>query len=412
MEQSLAQALNEFLTPLEEDRVTLNDFLVRYPEHATDVRALLELAEQIQRTPHPFPSPAASAAGKRQMLKALAEKKRSQAISPSLLSRCAAWIANLAGRGERPVARRYALALRLALVAVPMFLLLAIAVKSWGGANVIQAATLGGVNGLVDILPTGSGTWQPAVAGTRVETGDRVRTGPLSAATLIFFDGSATDMKAETEVTVTQMNSRRNGGSKVIVLHQWLGQTHNRVQQLLDPASRFEIETPTAVMAVRGTEFTLDVEPDGTTNIVVIEGTVDVMAQEVTVAVQAGQATVTQPKQTPAPVRPVSIFAPTPEPTPTPQPPGQTKTPQPPGQTKTPQPPGQTGTPQPPGQTKTPQPPGQTKTPQPPGQTKTPQPPGQTKTPQPPGQTKTPQPPGQTKPTKPPKPPKPPKPKK
>ena len=364
MKKNPAQALGEFLTLLEEDRATLDDFLARYPQYTTDVHTLLDLAEQVQRAPQPSPGLAASAAGKR--------------------------------------ARRHAPVFRLALAVVPMLLLLVIigvSLKSWFGATVTQTATLGQVSGAVDILPAGSGTWQPATTDAQVGTGDRIRTGSLSAATLVFFDGSTTDLEAETEITVAQMSSRRDGNGRVIVFHQWLGETHNRVQRTSDLASRFEIETPAAVASVRGTEFVLGVEPDGTTDVVVIEGTVNVMAQEVTVAVQAGQATVTQPKQSPA--RPVSISAPTP------QPPGQTRTPQPPGLTRTPQPPGLTRTPQPPGLTRTPQPPGLTKTRQPPGLTRTPQPPGLTKTPQPPGLTRTPQPPGQNRTPRPKKTPKP-----
>jgi hypothetical protein len=410
MKRGLNNALDECLTLLEKGQATLEQCLARYPKHASDLRPLLEVALEVSRVPRPASSPAAFAACKQQMLKALAEKKRQRSVSPSPLRRYARRIAALFGRRERPAVRRRAPAFPLALAAVVALALFTVAglfLSPWLGLTVAQAATLGQVNGVVEVMPAGSEAWRQASVGERVEAGDRIRTGSLSAATLTFFDRSKTDLEAETEITVAQMSSRRDGRGKVIVLHQSLGRTFNRVKRRPDVASRFEIETPTAVTVVRGTVFVVDVTPHGTTHVTVGEGLVEVTAQEMTVAVLAGQKTTVQPEQPPSNPNPVlwatATSAPLPTATPTPgstlqthsrtrtlQPPGQTKTPQPPGQTKTPQPPGHTKTPQPPGHTKTPQPPGHTKTPQPPGHTKTPQPPGHTKTPQPPGHTKTP----------------------
>ena len=299
------------------------------------------------------------------------------------------------------------------MIAVVLWLFFAVGASLLTGlySGVTHAATLQ-VQGAVDILVAGSSTWQPVEMDAQIEAGTRVRTGPAASARLVFFDGSTTDLAPDTEISIVQMRSRRQGEGKVIILQQRTGQTYYRVQPLLDADSRFEIETPSAVASVRGTEFALDVGADGATLVVVVEGLVNVKAQEVTISVEAGHGTLARPQQPPEPARPASTLPARIEALEKPgqpemsQPPGQTKTPEPPGQTNTPQPPGQTKTPEPPGQTKTPQPPGQTKTPEPPGQTKTPQPPGQTKTPEPPGQTKTPQPPGQEKTPKP-KPPKP-----
>ena len=147
-------------------------------------------------------------------------------------------------------------------------------------------------------------------AGEEVGAGDRIRTGPSSSAVLVFFDGSVTVLEARTKVTLVQLSSREDGGERVIVLHQWLGRTFSRVQHLPDRASRFEVESPTAMMAVRGTQFVVAVEDDGTTNVVVLDGAVRVTAQEATVSVLAGQGTTVWPEQPPAPVRLVSVPTP------------------------------------------------------------------------------------------------------
>ena len=49
-----------------------------------------------------------------------------------------------------------------------------------------------------------------------MEAGDRIRTGSLSTARLVFFEGSTTDLMASTEVAVTQVSARREGSGKII----------------------------------------------------------------------------------------------------------------------------------------------------------------------------------------------------
>ena len=398
MKRDLNHALDECLTLLGEGRATVEECQARYPEYASDLRPLLEIALEIQSVPQPTPSPAASAAGKQRMLQALDAKHR-QAALPTPLVRSVGWVAELGrGRGQPPVWKRSP-AFQLALAGALALFLLAIGglfLLSWPEVGVVQTAALDQVNGIVELMPAGSDTWRPASPGERVEAGSRVRTGPLSAATLAFFDGSTTGLEAEAEVTIVQMSSRR-GQDRVILLRQTLGQTRSRVQRMPDRASRFEIETPTAVVAVRGTEFTTAVEADGTTRVAVIEGLVEVTAQERTVAVRAGQRTTAHPGRPPSTPTPQPYAMPTPAPTSTPTATAtdtSVRTPAAPGvaATGTPGPADQGVTPQSPGPEVTKQPPGQTKTPQPPGHTKTPQPPGQTKTPQPPGKTKKPKP--------------------
>jgi ferric-dicitrate binding protein FerR (iron transport regulator) len=427
MKRDLTHALDECMALLGKGQATLEECLAHYPECASDLRPLLELALELQGLPRPSSSPAAFGAGKQRMLDALAEKRRQAAsLNPftrhveRIISLVADWLkerARPAVQTRTPAFRRaLAGALALALFAIGGSVLL-----FWPGMSVAQMAALNQTSGAVEFLPAGSDTWRPVLASEQLEAGSQVRTGPRSAARLRFFDGSTTDLGARVEVAIIQMNARRDGGKTVILLRQTSGQTHSHVRRLPDQASRFEITTPAAVVTVHGTEFTTTVETDGTTSVAVAEGLVEVTAQGTTVLVSTGQQTTVQPGRPPSTPAMIPPAVPTPAPSPTitptatttapstpapmapfiptstPQPPGQTKTPLPPGQTKTPLPPGQTKTPLPPGQTKTPLPPGLTETPLPPGLTETPLPPGQTKTPQPPGQTKTPQPPGQTK---------------
>ena len=410
MNQDVNHALDECLAHLGEGKATLEECLVRYPEYASDLAPLLEIAIQVKSTPQPTPDPDAFAAAKHRMLEPLAERKRRQAVSVSSAprSRQPGWIATVLRGGARLAARPSTLASRLALAGAMVLALLAVGslfLLSSPGAEmegVARMATLDRAEGTVDLLPVGSDTWLPASAGEHVEVGSRMRTGPGSAAVLVFFDGSTTNLEADTEIAVIEMSSPR-GNDRVILLEQSRGQTYSHVQRTPDHQARFEIQTPTALVAVRGTEFSTAVEMDGTTRVTVTAGTVEVTAQEATVVVLSGEETTVRPGQIPDDPVSVPQEMPVPDPTPTftstptptalavPEPtatPKPKSTAQPAAPTVTPRPPTQTGTLQPADEDVSPQPADVTRTHQPPGLTKTPQPPGQTKTPQPPGQEK------------------------
>lgn len=170
-----------------------------------------------------------------------------------------------------------------------------------------QTAALAQIEGIVEVLPDGKEIWQEASDGYVIKPGDRIRTGPASKAILNLFDGSTAALENQTELTIVRMEARRDGLAKVIVLHQWLGETHHRVEPLLDQVSRFQVETSAAIAAVRGTEFTVNVEDDGATEVRVLEGLVKVTAQNVTVDVNESQETSVAVREPPLAVRPISI---------------------------------------------------------------------------------------------------------
>ena len=413
MKQRLDEILDLNLALLKTGQATIEDCLAQYPEHAADLRPLLEVALAVSQAPAEGARPEALAAGKRKMLKALAEKERRPSTGLTFL-----------GQRRAPALRP---ALATAVVAAVVLVLLVIgglSLRPWLQAPAGQTATLERTSGVVEIMPAGSDAWQLALNGAEIGLGDRVRTAASSSVALVFFDGSITEMEAHTEVAVAQMRSQR-AGDRTITLYQQIGQTHHHVQPSHGSASRFEIETPSAVIAVHGTEFSLSVESDGVSHIAVIKGVVDVTAEGDTVQVASGQETSVQPNHPPAAVRPSLGASPTPEaavtstPTPTPTAtsvPTPTNTPEP---TDTPRPtitleptdtapptalptapptalptqtPLPTATPQPPKPTDVPVTPAPTEASEPPGLTKTPEPPGQTKTPEPPKPTEKPKP--------------------
>lgn len=405
MRPTLDTALDESLTLLETGRATLAECLERYPAYADDLRPLLEIALAVRNVPAPTPSPDACVAGRRRMLQALVEKKRRRATPSGLLRRYLGEVVTLfTGAGE-PSVRRRELGFRLAAVTVAVLVLLAfvgVILLPWIGQGVTQAATLSQMDGRVEIRLAGDETWHLAWAGERVKAGDHIRTAPQSTATLTFFDGSTTVMEAETEIAIVQASPQQGDDGRILVLRQVVGQTYNCVHQQRDTAARFAIETPAAVIAVHGTGFSLAVDSEGITYLVVVDGQVSVTVQDATVVVLAGEEITLQPGQ---PLIPSLVSPPIPTATAIPISPSAvsipSETPQPAGATEMSRPTRVPGFTEAPASTRAPAP---TVAPQPtvvPPSTAQPQPtevPAPTTMPEPsrvpPGQTKTPQPPG------------------
>ncbi|NIN67421.1 MAG: hypothetical protein GTO63_22510 [Anaerolineae bacterium] len=324
MKDEIEVILEGCLTELLSEGASLAECVAEYPDQAVILRPLLELALEIDAVERPEMRPAASKAAKQRMLAALPERRRQAAAPSSTFRRVAAELGALLGGGVHTAPRRAPVA-SLAIAAVILLMLFVIpdvALQISRGGVVAQTALLADATGVVEVQRSASSDWRPTEAGDVLQAGDGIRTGRFSSVTLAFFDGTTTRLAADTEVTLVELNCRRDGAAKTVVLHQWSGRTHNWVQKFLDAASRFEIDTPTAVATVHGTEFTVNVASDNSTEVVVVEGLVSVETEETTVLLSAGESAATPPRYVLAP----PVATPTEEPTDSAEP---TETPEP-----------------------------------------------------------------------------------
>lgn len=284
MKQKTDHVLEECLALLEQGQITPEECLHRYPDHAHELRALMPIALEARRVSLPSPSPSAIKTWERQMFAAL-DKKESR--RPTALARLA-----------RAFRLRRLAYVGLALVAA----FLAGALFFGARTTIAQAATLTDVSGAVEVLQAGDIAWKPVSTGQMVNVGDRLRVGSHSAAILSFPGGCSTDLHANADIDLVQIGVERNGRGGTVVLYQRLGQTRSCVQRSPGYDARFEINTPSASIGAKDTEFTVTVRVDGTTNVAVAEGAVEVMGQALSVFVQAGEATSVEPEQPPIPV--------------------------------------------------------------------------------------------------------------
>ncbi len=333
-DRRLNDVLDECLTLLSEDHTSLEDVLARYPQHAVELRPLLEITLEMRSLPRPVARQAAVSAGRRRMLAVVRQRQheaqRAQEPNPGLLDRCADWIQGWVAALRPDGGFAWQTTLATAAVLLVVALGVGVALPAWLGATVPRTAQLEPLQGLVEVQAADAAAWRPASPDQRLEPGDSVRTGAGGVARLTFFDGSTTALKSDTEVALLELSSRRDGTGRAIVLHQAGGQTHHDVRPLQRAAARFQVRTPTALTDVRGTAFDVVVDADGATQVAVWRGLVEVQSltdlvehQVTSVSLQPGWFTSvrpnlppSQPRVVPTPLRD-EIFAelPTAEPT-------------------------------------------------------------------------------------------------
>ncbi|MCI0549414.1 MAG: DUF5666 domain-containing protein [Anaerolineae bacterium] len=153
-----------------------------------------------------------------------------------------------------------------------------------------QSAVLEDARGLVEVQDS-NGAWNVTRIGQTVQAGQRIRTGRLSSVTLGFYDGSKTSLGPSSELSLDEVDAQKSG-ARVVVLTQWLGESKHDVAQSSDPASRYEVHTPSGVGTAKGTSFRVFVTVALLVRFDVDEGAVSVTSLDTTVLVVAGQSTV------------------------------------------------------------------------------------------------------------------------
>jgi len=118
----------------------------------------------------------------------------------------------------------------------------------------VEAGTVAAVQGTLQVERAGGS--QTATIGMPIVVGDRLRTGPNDRAKIVFRDDSVIDLAPGTEITLdTQVVEPSNHRFEAL-LHLVRGKARAWVSDYYRQArSHYEVETPTAVAGVRGTEF-------------------------------------------------------------------------------------------------------------------------------------------------------------
>jgi hypothetical protein len=147
------------------------------------------------------------------------------------------------------------------------------------------------------IEKAGTISWVKAEVKAVLSENDVIKTGVNSKISITFFDGSIIDLNPNTQVEIRELVK---GKTTSIRLKQEIGETLSKVEKLVDPASRYEIETPAAVAAVRGSTMLVEVVIDGTTTVANIDGSISVTARGEEVVIPKGKHSTVIPGETPS----------------------------------------------------------------------------------------------------------------
>lgn len=151
---------------------------------------------------------------------------------------------------------------------------------------------------------SGTGPFQPLVAGMQLNGGENVLSGPRSSVAYRFADGTVLTQQASSKLSFGRLAAYGKTGMVATELSLDSGRLEAHAAKQLAPAGGFKVVTPVAVAGLRGTDFRLNLAEDGKTlRNEVLEGAVGVAAQGREVRVARGFGTLTEAGKPPEPPR-------------------------------------------------------------------------------------------------------------
>jgi hypothetical protein len=140
------------------------------------------------------------------------------------------------------------------------------------------SATLSPKAGLVQHLAAGKTEWQTITGTTLINEGDQIRTGWNGQAVLTIVTGTEIDIYPVSIVQLDELALTEASGVSALTfnLYQFVGATHIKVDQKVNPQDRVQVILPLSGSTVRGTRFYNFTMPKMNSLIMGDEGTVDV----------------------------------------------------------------------------------------------------------------------------------------
>lgn len=164
------------------------------------------------------------------------------------------------------------------------------------------AAKVVSVHGDIRYISAGTSQPHPLNLGDTVPSGAQIMTGADSNATLVFRDGSRLVVQSESLLRLEKLRAYANTDMVVTRTHLRQGRSEARVQAARGSGSRFEIRTPAAVTAVRGTDYRVSADDAGRiSRTEVLAGKVGVTGTHRTRLISAGFGTVAATGKAPLP---------------------------------------------------------------------------------------------------------------
>lgn len=132
-----------------------------------------------------------------------------------------------------------------------------------------EEAKITAVSGSADVKSAQTDSWYAAKSGINVKSGQIIKTKARSRVKVSLADGSRIEVLPNSQIDLQEVKPSAPSFKMMIgKLKAWVSKNRTR--------EKFEVRTPVAVCSVRGTEFSIEVDEKGSTDIEVYKGLVGV----------------------------------------------------------------------------------------------------------------------------------------
>jgi len=154
------------------------------------------------------------------------------------------------------------------------------------------------VGGEAFLKPKSKSDWTALNLRDVVHSGDELKTGETGVVEITFASGNELQVRpdAQLKVLVTKKLDEMNVFQRILL---GLGKVIVRVKEVTGRSNRFEIKTPSAVAAARGTIFRVGLDTAETTRTETLRGKIGVEAQAVLEEVKEGEGTLVRKNEPP-----------------------------------------------------------------------------------------------------------------
>jgi len=126
-----------------------------------------------------------------------------------------------------------------------------------------RTAKISILNGKAEVKQMGAKSWIPAEVGMMLKQGDMIRT-KSNSWVMLNLNGSGdtanVEMEENSKLTLAELLQDESRGTQQTLLDLAMGQVLIKAQKLHTAESKFEVKTPTSIVGVRGTTFSVSVE--------------------------------------------------------------------------------------------------------------------------------------------------------
>lgn len=173
-------------------------------------------------------------------------------------------------------------------------------------ASASDLATVRPLEPVVRLQQPDENVFKPVTSAVATNQGAKVETDASGMAEIAYFEGSLTRLGPDTDYELSTLDDE---SGRAIVGDLDIGRTYHRVTELTGSDDRYEVRTPSAVAAVRGTRFIVVCLPSGECDFGVIDGVIEVTSRSTSemCVVRPGEALTVHPEVDCSNIRPLNL---------------------------------------------------------------------------------------------------------